>query len=275
MLKLGLIGYPVNHSLSPWIHQQFMKKANITGTYKLYEIKENQFSTKIEKIMDKLQGFNVTLPYKQKIIPYLDRLDESAKLSCAVNTVVKKNEKWIGYNTDGIGYVKSLFKAFPTLNNKDIKVLILGAGGAARGIYYALLLHGITSIDLANRTKEKAKDIIKQSSNTSNVYSLTEIEQNLGHYDLIIQTTSVGMKPKEKDCIISIRQLKEHTIVSDIVYQPLMTKFLTLALKEGARIHQGHTMLLYQALYAFEIWTNKKLSTYNLEQKLEEKLKGS
>lgn len=274
-----LIGYPIKHSLSPWIHEQFFEKAELQGTYKINEIRpEDSFEDHIKKMREEqVDGFNITVPYKQAIIPYLDVLDETAKKMGAVNTVVNRNGKWIGYNTDGIGYLRSLESMYPNLfTDKSVRVLLLGAGGAARAIYFALDVSGFTRIDIANRTRASAKEIIEtaNSSTQSEILSLEEAEKYAGNYDLIIQTTSVGMKPKQDNAIISSDNIKTNTIVSDIVYQPIQTKFLSCSAKRGAMIHQGHTMLLYQAQYAFEIWTDKKVKMDDMEIKLKEILEG-
>ncbi|WP_067727350.1 shikimate dehydrogenase [Oceanobacillus damuensis] len=274
-----LIGYPIQHSLSPWIHGQFLEKSNLQGTYTRMEIKQtDSFEERIMQMKnERVDGFNITVPYKQAIIPYLDMLDETAEKMGAVNTVAYKDGKWIGHNTDGIGYVRSLESKFPKLlNNKEIKVLIIGAGGAARGIFVALDALGITAIDIANRTEESASSIARNASSSkgTNILTLEEAERTLGDYDLIIQTTSVGMKPNENNAIISIDKIKRSTIVSDIVYQPLQTEFLRKSAERGAKTHHGHTMLLYQAQYAFEIWTNKRVNIGDMEIKLKALLEG-
>lgn len=279
MYDLGLIGFPIAHSLSPWIHEKFLKQANLSGKYSIYEIDPKKiFEQEINRLKTRqISGFNVTVPYKQKIIQYLDKIDKEAETIGAVNTVVNKNGKWVGYNTDGIGYLRALESKYPKIFNRQIKkVLILGAGGAARGIYYALMMNGFNHIDIANRTQSSAARIaeFKNESISTSILSLTQAEKKLQIYDVIIQTTSVGMKPEENKTIIQIDHLKESAIVSDIVYQPIKTKFLKEAEALGAHIHYGHTMLLYQAQYAFEIWTNKRLVINDMDRGLKQKLKG-
>lgn len=275
MYQLGLVGFPVKHSLSPWIHGEFLEKTKKQGKYSLYEIAPNNFSQEINLLKESLHGFNITLPYKQKIIPLMDELDETAKHSGAVNTAVKVDNRWIGYNTDGIGYVRSLCEAYPKILKEDLRVLILGAGGAARGIFHALFMNGVKNIDLANRSINRANILAADFPTHTEVFSLEEITQGLLKYDLIIQTTSVGMVPEAGKAIIELPKLKEGVIVSDIVYQPIETTFLARAKKSRAKIHYGHTMLLYQALYAFTKWTGSNPSIEDLEHKLKQKLKGS
>lgn len=281
MYQLGLIGYPIKHSLSPWIHEEFLKKSELEGTYSLIEINpDHSFQEAVTELKNSnIDGFNITVPYKQTIIPYLDVLDSSAEKVGAVNTVVNRGGKWIGYNTDGIGYVRSLEGAYPNLfvgNKSDKRILIIGAGGAARGIYYALLTNGFDQIDIANRTAKSALDIakLKEDSTKTNVLTLEEAEASIKQYDVIIQTTSVGMRPDTKASIVALTTLKEASIVSDIVYQPLETAMLQQAESLGAEIHYGHTMLLYQAQYAFEIWTSKQVELGNMEDELKRILEG-
>lgn len=279
-MKLGLIGNPIKHSLSPWIHQQFFKQIDdVDGTYLLFETKKEQLSETLEKLKrNKIDGFNITVPYKQSIIRYLDELDTYAAKIGAVNTVVSKNGKWIGYNTDGIGYVTALRSQFPALFTGDKRVLILGAGGAARGIFYALCKSSFDTVDIANRTVVKATDLLSLNiTDTVESHALTfqEAENHIQHYDCIIQTTSVGMKPEVEEQIISLVNLQKDTVVSDIVYQPLMTRFLLEAKEKGASVHQGHTMLLNQAKLAFELWSGCKVTVDPLLSGLEDILKGN
>ncbi|SFD56169.1 shikimate dehydrogenase [Lentibacillus persicus] len=277
--KLGLVGYPVTNSLSPWIHEQFLKKAGLTGSYSLLEIEPNEsFENELDRIKkNHFDGFNVTVPYKKQIIPFLDDLDDAARMIGAVNTVVQQNGKWIGYNTDSTGFVTSLRREHPSIfQDKQCHILIIGAGGAARGIFYGLAEAGFSQIDIANRTQSAAENIVstgKQKTETS-ILSLKEAEAKLNAYDLIIQTTNVGMKPNINEAIISLDRIHNASIVSDIVYQPIETKFLLEASQKGAAVHYGHTMLLYQAQYAFEIWTSKKVPADALKQPLQSILEG-
>lgn len=280
MYQFRLIGYPVKHSLSPWIHEHFMQRANLKGTYSIHEIPlDDSFTKHLSKLKEEnVNGFNITVPYKETIIPHLDELDEEARRIGAVNTVVNNNGKWIGYNTDGKGYVRSLENAFPHLQKERLNkcILLLGAGGAARGIYDALVQEGYKSIDIANRTREAAEKIslLKKGTTKTTVKSLQEAEKEVSTYDVIIQTTSVGMRPNVDDSIILLDQLKRDTIVSDIVYQPIETKFLQEAKRKGGQIHYGHTMLLFQAQYAFELWTGKNVSTKGMDTALKNILEG-
>lgn len=279
MYQLKLIGYPIEHSLSPWIHRQLLEKAGLNGNYQLFEITpEDDFELRLQELKQAdVAGFNITVPYKQKIIPYLDELDSVAEEMQAVNTVAYRDGKWSGFNTDGAGYLRSLETAYPDFSESlDKRILILGAGGAARAVYYALHARGFTNIDLANRTLEKAEDIAKMGNANSKtaILNLHEAEKNLLHYDLIIHTTSVGMKHMNPEPLISIKELKPEAIVSDIVYQPIKTQLLLEAEKHQARLLYGHAMLLYQAQAAFEIWTKQRIDVSQMEKDLLEILEG-
>ncbi|NLI68887.1 MAG: shikimate dehydrogenase [Bacilli bacterium] len=273
--QLGLIGYPIKHSLSPWIHETFLEKTNLKGTYSIIEIEERSFAEEIEKLKKRdIDGFNVTVPYKEKIIPFLDEIDPQASAIGAVNTVQNKDGKWIGYNTDGIGYMRSLISKYPELKkDKNIAILLLGAGGAAKGILHALVENGYTNITIANRSLDRASELAKANGQIE-ILPLNDAEANLAAYSLIIQTTSVGMKPNADRSIISLTNVRKGAIVSDIVYQPLVTNFLKEASFHGARIHFGHTMLLYQAQYAFEIWTGIKPEIGTMDDELKTILEG-
>lgn len=272
----GLIGHPIQHSLSPWIHEQFLKRTGQKGTYTIFEIPlEDSFQKAMDELRKQnLDGFNVTVPYKEKIIEYLDELDPYAEKIGAVNTVQCKNGRWTGYNTDGIGYVRSLESKFRDIQtNKAKSILILGAGGAAKGIYHALVKGGYTSITIANRTVDKATSLTGQHSGHKAITLETAAE--MAHqYDVIIQTSSVGMKPMIDEVIIPLTKIKSHAMVSDIVYQPLMTQFLQDAKELGAQVHFGHTMLLYQAQYAFKIWTGLEPNMEQLDDALQIELEG-
>ncbi|MFD1066314.1 shikimate dehydrogenase [Oceanobacillus locisalsi] len=272
-LTLKLIGYPIKHSLSPWIHHTFIERSGIEGSYSLHEIpSEEVFEEEINKLREaKVNGFNITVPYKQTIIPYLDRMDVTAERVGAVNTVSLEGDKWVGYNTDGIGYVQALRDKFPDMDrNIDVSILILGAGGAARGIFHGLIQAGYNDLTLANRTKTKCEDIVKGYQ--ASVITLEEAEENLAAYDVIIQTTSVGMNEAKQ--IVDLANLRKDTIVSDIVYQPLDTPFLNQAKEKGGRTHYGHLMLLYQAQKAFEIWTGQPIDVTGMDEEMIARIKG-
>nr|WP_232324905.1 shikimate dehydrogenase [Halobacillus mangrovi] len=277
MLKLGLIGHPVGHSMSPWIHGKLLDQQNLQGSYELFDLEPEEFDQQIQSPeIKKLDGFNVTVPFKEKIIPYLAGLDETAKEMGAVNTVKNTSEGWIGYNTDGTGFADSLTNDYPDSLKGNTRILLLGSGGASRGIFHALAKKEVAAIDIANRTTQRAIDIIQEGSQKikSTVLTLDEASEHLSKYDVVIQTTTVGMSPNDDQLIIPVDHLTKGTIVSDIVYRPMKTRFLQEAKKRGARLHFGHQMLLQQAVYSFKIWTETEPDASALLEEFEKKLKG-
>lgn len=275
-LFLGLVGNPIQHSRSPWIHHYFLKQVSIDGGYHLFQLNEDEFEQGMKALkLLKIDGFNVTVPYKEKVIPFLNELTPIAERVGAVNTVIHRDGKWIGHNTDGEGFLESLWQSYSQVT-KDSKVLLLGAGGAARGIYGALIHHHFSKVDIANRSVGKIESLVemKNKSTETELLTLGEAEEKVGEYDVIIQTTSVGMGKDSKDQIISLKNVNQNSVVCDIVYQPLETAFLKEAKFHGAHILTGHGMLIHQAALAFEQWTGKKVDATPLTKELESILRG-
>lgn len=202
-----------------------------------------------------ISGFNVTIPHKSAIIPFLDGIDDLALSIGAVNTVVNDNGKLIGYNTDGYGFIKGLEPHISSFSDK--KVLVIGAGGAARAIYFTMAKMKPLAIDITNRTIVKANELIDACPFESNSKSLSleEAEVYLDEYDVVIQTTMIGMYPNTLETPIGLRNLNSQALVCDIVYNPLETQFLMEARKKGATIQNGVEMFVYQGALAFEKWT--------------------
>ncbi|WP_188206226.1 shikimate dehydrogenase [Alkalibacillus aidingensis] len=264
MYRLALIGNPVKQSKSPEIHQQFFEQTSLKGTYELIPVDQVELEGKINWLKaEGYHGFNVTVPFKEKIIEYLDEIVGPAKAMQSVNTVSIQNNRLVGYNTDGEGYVLSLNEAYPDFLSdvKHKRILIIGAGGAAKGIAYQLNKYAFQSIDIINRTAEKARQI-SRSLNHSRALSLGMAKDILEQYDLIIQTTSVGMSPNNHEQIISLQGVKPNAIASDIIYKPKWTSFLQDAEQRGCRILFGESMLLYQAAKAFQIWTGQEIKDF-------------
>ncbi|AKG04258.1 MULTISPECIES: shikimate dehydrogenase [Salimicrobium] len=276
MLQLGLIGSPLGHSLSPWLHSNFLEQTELKGEYQLMEIKPENFPEEISTLKDReMNGFNVTVPFKREIIPFLDSIDDRASRLGAVNTVVVQNGKWRGYNTDGDGYLESVRAVYPDIISSAERVLIIGSGGAARGIAFSL--SGLSlKIDVTNRTPSRAEELLSDLPEAvrGRFLTLNEAALALDEYDWVIQTTSVGMAPKAEEIPIDVKKVKENALFSDIVYRPLETRFLLEAKRKGARVHYGHLMLLYQAAYSFALWTNEEVLPASLITEMESKLEG-
>ncbi|AOH55788.1 shikimate dehydrogenase [Peribacillus muralis] len=254
----GVMGDPIAHSMSPDIHNDAFEKENIEAVYHHFHVTKEglQDAVKGMKALG-IEGFNITIPHKAAIIPFLDEVDELALAIGAVNTVVNKNGRFIGYNTDGKGFLKSLCDEISG-DIKAKKTLVIGAGGAARAIYFTLVNEGVKQVDIANRTKERAAELVSDCpyDKISKALSIIEAEQSLSQYDLIIQTTSSGMSPETDHSPLKLDQLKAGAIVSDIIYNPLQTKLLLEAFEKGAKTQNGLGMFINQAALAFEIWTD-------------------
>lgn len=253
----GVIGDPIAHSMSPDMHNDAFVNKAIDAHYQAFQVSTSDLECAVKGMKALgVSGFNVTVPHKTDIIPYLDHVDELASNIGAVNTVKYENGLYVGYNTDGLGFVKGLKEALESTFSTR-KTLIVGAGGAARAIYYSLLSEGLLSIDIANRTKSRAERLIAENpyKAKSKAISISEAEMKLEHYDLIINTTSIGMKPNMDVMPLSLQKLQPHAFVSDIIYNPLETKFLSEAKARGAAIQNGLSMFIYQGELAFRIWT--------------------
>ncbi|MGG3841877.1 shikimate dehydrogenase [Anoxybacillus kestanbolensis] len=272
MKLFGLIGCPVHHSLSPLMHNDAFQTLHIDAHYHAFHVEPHMLKEAVQGLKAlQCAGFNVTIPHKTAVMEYMDELDETAKQMGAVNTVVNERGKWVGYNTDGEGFVRALCEQM-NVQLCGARILLVGAGGAARGIYFALLQHHVSAVDVCNRTTGKAEAFIKKEK--SDVYSLEEGEERLAEYDIVINTTSVGMYPHVEAMPISLRNLKKDTIVSDIIYNPLMTKWLQEAKEKGARVQNGVGMFVYQGALAFEKWTGIFPNTKRMEQLVIQKLGG-
>ncbi|AGB40489.1 shikimate 5-dehydrogenase [Halobacteroides halobius DSM 5150] len=279
----GLFGYPVEHSLSPAMHNAAFKELGLNSTYLPFAVKPDNLKEAVRGIKAlNIKGVNLTIPHKQKVISYLDQLSNEAKLIGAVNTIENQEGKLIGHNTDGRGYIRALQEE-AKFNPSGKKVLVIGAGGAARAVAFQLSLEGINELYIANRTIEKAKGLVKDiktkvSLNQVQPLPLSDnkLADIIKKLDLIIDTTPVGMHPQtDVEPVISAKLLHSNLLVSDLVYNPQETVLLQEAKKVGAETLSGLGMLLYQGVIAFEIWTGKKAPKKVMRRALEEGLKNN
>lgn len=273
----GVIGCPIAHSMSPAIHNDAFNDQKINAHYEAFHVEPEHLKDAIQGMKALgIKGINVTIPHKIDITPLLDEVHETANIIGAVNTVVNDNGKLIGYNTDGKGYVASLKPDLikPVAENR---FLIIGAGGAARAIYYTLAAEGCMQIDLCNRTLEKAKELVEGCPfpNESNVMTIQQAEGQLEKYDVIINTTSIGLHPNVSQQPISLKKAKETSIISDIIYNPIQTALLKEAASLNLTVHNGIGMFVHQAALAFELWTGKTPNIQRMEAIVYEKLGGN
>ncbi|MCD9023052.1 shikimate dehydrogenase [Cohnella silvisoli] len=255
----GVIGDPIRHSKSPIMLNRAFREKGINGAYAAFHVTPGQLEQAISGVRGLgFRGLNVTIPHKIEVMAFLDEISEGARAAGAVNTIVNDNGRLIGYNTDGIGYVRSLKEeAEPSLAGKTI--IVLGAGGAARGILWALAQENPAAILLANRTESKAAELASSLSPDYRISSLSwsDLREACSSADVVINTTSVGMSPNIDAIPIDATWLKRGAVASDLIYNPLKTAFLAQAEQHGCRIHGGLGMFIYQGAYAFEYWTGQ------------------
>ena len=271
----AVIGDPIHQTMSPNMHDDWFEENGLNASYIPIHVREENLEEAVIGLKRLgCSGWNVTVPHKSAIIPLLDELDPSAKRMNAVNTVeVLLDGTLRGSNTDGEGFVQSLEEAFDE-KCKGQRVLIIGAGGAARGISYALHEAGYGPIVFTNRTIGKAEELSGGIANSS-VLSITDAEAMLSTFALIVQTTSVGMKFAQKGIPLNPENLVKDTIVADIIYNPLESEFLSEARKRGALVMNGTGMFIHQGALAFNKWTKIQPNTETMIHKITEILGGS
>lgn len=270
----GVFGDPIRHSRSPIMLNRAFQEADINAVYAAFHVRPNELGEAVRGIRALgYRGINVTIPHKVEVMQYLDEIDEGARVVGAVNTIVNEEGKLIGYNTDGIGYVRSL-KEETGIDLLGKSVLVLGAGGAARGVAYALAKEGAGCIYIANRTKERALELAETISAFTKTIGLglDEVSNVVDEVEFVLNTTSAGMHPHTDELPMPIELLREHHLVSDLIYNPRITRFLREAEALGARIHGGLGMFIYQGAFAFEYWTGKPAPVAAMRQVVEQSL---
>lgn len=266
----GVIGDPIDHSLSPVMHQKWLRENGYDDHYHAFRVTKDQLEDAVCGLRALgAGGFNVTIPHKTAIIPLLDDIDEEAEVIGAVNTVINENGRLVGTNTDAIGFMKSLEEKGFAPEAGD-SVLVIGAGGAARAVCAALAKRAKIRVDLTNRTPEAAERLSARffNSNESAVWTLEEAEKRLAQYRLIINATPVGMSGFADALPIWTERLTAHTICVDLIYRPLKTRFLEAAEQIGAPTLNGLPMLIHQGAAAFQRWLGIWPDTFNMEKYL-------
>ncbi len=247
MKKYLVIGNPIEHSLSPKLHNYWFKKNNINAVYDKKQIEEQNIKEIISEMRNgKIDGINITVPFKQLIIPFVDELSSEAEESQSVNTIFKENNKVLGHNTDISGFELAIRKK--GYNIKDKKVFILGAGGVVPSIILALRKMGAAKIILSNRTQSKAEKIKKTFSNLE-IVNWGEVPE----FNMIINATSLGLN-KDDEIKLNYADIGQNKLFYDVIYNPSQTKFLLNAKKFGNQIENGKMMFIYQAHQSFAIW---------------------
>ncbi|MDD5653171.1 MAG: shikimate dehydrogenase [Candidatus Omnitrophica bacterium] len=271
--NFGLIGCPVSHSLSPLMHNAAFQALGINGEYQLFELKAEEVESFVRSLGQRgLRGINVTIPYKEKIIPFLDRLTPQAGLIGAVNTIKNTEGKLEGFNTDGDGFIRHLkddMKFIP----EGKKIAVIGAGGASRAISVCLAQNKVRQIiiyDVDQKRSLALAELLKRAFK-DNEFIITDSTSGLKieEADLLVNTSPVGMK-KNDPIIVDPRFLHPGMLVYDIIYNPAQTRLLEMAREKGAAATNGLGMLLYQGVLAFEIWTGQKAPVEIMRQALNE-----
>jgi len=254
--QVKIIGYPLGHSVSPAMQNKAFEKLGLDYEYSPLEVPPEKLEETIEKLRNdqNVVGFNVTVPHKEAIIPFLDEIDESAKLIGAVNTVVNKNGKLIGHNTDGRGFIQSL-KEDAGFDPKGKKVVVLGAGGASRAVTRMLALNGISFLVLKDIEKDKAFALKEELNIPKIIVNPSDLQEHIDNADLLVNATPIGMHPKtDQSPLPENTKLHPNLLVYDLVYNPAKTKLM----KAAAKSCSGLGMLVHQGALAFELWTGQK-----------------
>ena len=244
-----IIGNPISHSLSPKLHNYWFKENNINGNYEKISLNKSEIENIITKIKNKeIFGINITVPFKQAVIPFLETQSDIVSKTNSVNTIYNKNGKIHGDNTDVYGFEKSIINNNVSLEGKS--VLIFGAGGVVPSIISALINLKVQKIFVSNRTFEKAESL-KKKFNFIEIIDWGKTE----NCDLYINSTSVGLK-EDDNLGLDFNNLEKKKIFYDVIYNPPKTSFLSVAEKNGHKIINGRDMFLYQAQKTFELWHN-------------------
>lgn len=262
----GLIGCPVEHTKSPFIHNSLFKEYNMNSIYVPVLVKEGELEKAVYGMKaQNFAGFNVTVPYKKEITKYIDDISNDALLMGAVNTVKNIEGRLKGYNTDAEGFMRDFKDGFET-NFKNRKVMLLGAGGTARALAVKLASEGISHLTIANRTLQNAQNIAELvRNNYGNIVSAIdpkapEFMKEFSSSEFIINTTPAGMSTYDPATPFDFNfEFNSDQLVYDVVYTPKKTKFLQMAEDSGCKIRNGFGMLINQGVSAFEIWTGKSV----------------
>ena len=260
--RLGIIGHPIGHSISPVFQQAALDAIGFDGTYQPWDVAPDDLGEFVAGLRAPgTLGINVTVPHKEAVIPFLDQVDDWASTAGAVNTVVNRDGHLAGYNTDGVGFLRALREG-GDFEPRGRDVLVLGAGGSARGVVYALARVGAAQIFVANRTLERAERLAAMAKDTGAASDALELSDAPGaarEVALIVNCTSMGMVhgPDENGTPLSASDLPSSVLVNDLVYNPLETPLLREAARAGAGTLGGIQMLVYQGAASFEMWTQQ------------------
>ena len=261
---LGIIGYPIGHSMSPAFQQAALDACGVDARYVAYQVAPDEVEEFVSGLRQSgILGINVTVPHKLAVMPFLDEIDDWATEAGAVNTIVNRQGRLTGHNTDGYGFLRALREG-AGYEPQSRRTLILGAGGAARGVVLALAREGVGHLTIANRTPERAENLAELARNrgiTAQAIPLsgTELTQAAADSELIVNCTTIGMThgPGEDETPLPGNAIPSTALVNDLVYNPLETRLLREAAQAGARTLGGIQMLVYQGAASFEMWLER------------------
>lgn len=249
-----ILGHGITYSRSPLIHNYWIEKYGVDSQYGICDLPAEKLPGFLSSIRDgKSVGCNVTTPYKQTVIQYLDAIDDAVSGIGSVNTIYRRDGLLRGTSTDGVGYIGHLTNTHPNLQLKNARVLVLGAGGAARSIADALVQSGCSVIYIANRTLQKAREIAALQADIIEPVAWDDLQSIAGLVDLLVNTTSLGMVGRQP-LLFPLENTQPDCVVSDIVYAPLETELLAQARSLGRPVLDGLGMLLHQAVPGFQLW---------------------
>ncbi len=250
--KFGIIGHPIEHSLSPVLHNYWFKKYQIDANYSIIDIEEIELPEVVNRIKQRdLHGINITLPYKQKIVPHLDILVNDAEITSSVNTIfLNEDQTVVGENTDVFGLQAAYLKQVDNISKK--KALVIGAGGVSPSVILSLQKSGVKNISISNRTLEKCIFLRKKFKNLS-IVEWKNLKEETSNYDIIINATSLGLK-NNADFEFNFDKTKNDLIYIDTIYNPLETKTLKYLKDREINVFNGLDMFIYQGQKAFYLW---------------------
>jgi shikimate dehydrogenase len=267
MKHIGLIGFPVAHSLSPRMQEAGFAALGIEARYALWETPASELGARVQSLRaPDMLGANVTIPHKEAVLPWLDEIDPLAARIGAVNTIVKRGHRLVGYNTDAPGVLRALLeRGGPGFTLQGKQAVVLGSGGAARGALMALLDSQVRSLSILGRTKIHLVALVEYLRQQNALYPVQgvllgtpEARQVVAEAEVVINTTSVGLKPDDETELIDVRLLPTSALVMDMIFNPPQTPLLRAAVEHGCRVLNGLSMLLYQGTLALELWTGQR-----------------
>ena len=260
--QLGILGYPLAHSISPAFQQAALDHLGIDARYDSWPTAPEDLAGKVEQLRNgDVLGSNVTIPHKESVIPLLDELDDGARAIGGVNTILNQNGRLKGYNTDAPGFMRGL-REDGGFEPRGTRVVVVGAGGVARAVTYALAGARVSSLTIVNRTLKRAQRLAQELRGTFKdvvLEALESLEEGMV-YDLLVNCTSIGTKHGETEGILPVSEHLIHAgvLVYDLVYNPPETRLIEAAKERGAKTVGGLPMLIYQGAEAFRLWTGKE-----------------